>query len=115
MSVVWILVLVALAPLLAWLVVVVVVGARRALRRRGDEPTRRHRLARMLGARDLVLVPTADVDLPEATVLEVAAGAGFRFLGYEYAETVLRRRVGVFVRIGGGVDRATRGRETAAR
>lgn len=114
MSVLGVLALVALSPLLVWLVVVVVVGARRALRRRGDEATRRRRLARMLGARDLVLVPTADVDLSEAAVLEVAGEAGFRFLGYEYTETVLRRRVGVFVRIGGGVERAMRGRMTAA-
>lgn len=110
-----ILVLVALLPVLAWLVAGAVVAGRRALRRRGDVRTRRLRLARMLGSRDLVVIPTGDVDLPEATVREVAAEAGFGFLGYERANTVFRRRVGVFVRSGGGVDRALRGVEPSAR
>lgn len=110
-----ILLLLALTPLSAWLVVGAVVAVRRALRRRGDEQTRRMRLARMLGSRDLVVVPTGDVDLPESTVLEVASEAGFRFLGYERPNTLFRRRVGVFVRIGGGVDRAIRGAAATAR
>lgn len=108
-------VLVASLPLLMWLVVGGVVAGRRAWRRRGDEPVRRRRLARMLGRRDLVVVPTGDVDLSESVVLEVAAQAGFRFLGYERADSLFRRRVGVFVRRGAGVDRATRRPEVAAR
>lgn len=103
------LVLVALLPLAAWLAAVAAVAARRVLRRRGDEQARRLRLARMLGTADLVVVPTSDVDLPEATVLEVASDAGFRFLGYERSDSPLRRRVGVFVREGGEVDAVVRG------
>lgn len=101
-----ILVLLALAPAAAWLVAGAATAARRWLRRRGDEPARRLRLARMLGSRDLVAIPTGDVDLPEAAVVEVATGAGYRLLGYERADGPFRRRVGVFVRVGGGVDRA---------
>lgn len=102
-------ILVTLLPVLAWLVAGAVVLSRRALRRRGDERTRRLRLARMLGSGDLAVIPTGDVDLPESAVLDVASAAGFRFLGYERANTAFRRRVGVFVRTGGGVDRAIRG------
>ncbi|HJC61336.1 MAG TPA: hypothetical protein H9755_13575 [Candidatus Dietzia intestinigallinarum] len=109
MSVGWTLVALALLPVAAWLLAVAVVAVRRWLRRRGDESTRRLRLARMLRRADLVVVPTSDVDLPEHTVLEVAAEAGMRFLGYERPDTLLRRRVGVFVRVGGPVDRAIRG------
>ncbi|WP_216694379.1 hypothetical protein [Dietzia psychralcaliphila] len=109
MSVGWVLVLLALLPLAAWLVALAVVAVRRALRRRGDEQTRRLRLARMLGSADLVVVPTSDVDLPESTVLAVAADAGFRFLGYERTDSPLRRRVGVFVRVGGEVDTVVQG------
>lgn len=115
MSVGVIVILVVLLPVFAWLVAGAVVLARRAARRRGDERTRRVRLARMLGSRDLALIPTSDVDLPETVVLEVASDAGFRFLGYERANTVFRRRVGVFVRTGGGVDQAIRGAGVAAR
>lgn len=103
MSVGWVLVFLALLPLTAWLAALAVVAVRGALCRRGDEQTRRLRLARMLGRADLVVVPTSDVDLPEHTVREVATGAGFRFLGYERTESPLRRRVGVFVREGGAV------------
>jgi hypothetical protein len=110
----WALVVVALVPLAAWLVALSVVVVRRALRRRGDEQARRLRLARMLGSADLVVVPTADVDLPEHTVMEVASGAGFRFLGYERTDSPLRRRVGVFVRAGGAVDAVVRGGGTGA-
>ena len=109
MSVGWTLVALALLPVAAWLLAVAVVAVRRWLRRRGDESTRRLRLARMLRRADLVVVPTSDVDLPEHTVLEVAAEAGMRFLGYERPDTLLRRRVGVFVRVGGPVDRVIRG------
>lgn len=109
MSVGWILVALALVPVVVWLLAVAVVAVRRRLRRRGDESTRRLRLARMLQRADLVVVPTSDVDLSEHTVLEVAAEAGMRFLGYERPDTLLRRRVGVFVRVGGPVDRAIRG------
>ncbi|GAA1053779.1 hypothetical protein [Dietzia natronolimnaea] len=108
MSVGWVLVLVALLPLAAWLVALAAVAVRRALRRRGDEQTRRLRLARMLGSADLVVVPTSDVDLPESTVLDVATGAGMRFMGYERTDSPLRRRVGVFVRVGGEVDAVIR-------
>lgn len=108
MSAGWLLVALALLPLAAWLLVVAGVAVRRLLRRRGDEAARRLRLARMLGGGDIATVPTADVDLPESAVLEVAAGAGFRFLGYERPDTPLRRRVGVFVRIGGPVDAVVR-------
>lgn len=113
MSVGWVLVLVALLPLAAWLVALAAVAVRRALRRRGDEQSRRLRLARMLGSADLVVVPTSDVDLPESTVLDVATGAGMRFMGYERTDSPLRRRVGVFVRVGGEVDAVIRG-DTAA-
>ena len=109
MSVGWALVALALLPVVVWLLAVAVVAVRRWLRRRGDEGTRRVRLARMLRRADLVVVPTSDVDLPEHTVLEVAAEAGMRFLGYERPDTLLRRRVGVFVRVGGPVDRVIRG------
>lgn len=109
MSTGWVLVLVALLPVLAWGIALAVVAARRALRRRGDEQTRSLRLARILGAADLVVVPTSDVDLPEHTVLAVAADAGMRFLGYERTDSPLRRRVGVFVRVGGPVDTAVNG------
>ena len=105
----WALTLAALLPPAAWGIAALVVTVRSRVRRRGDEETRRLRLARILGTADLVVVPTSDVDLPEHTVLDVASGAGFRFPGYERADTVLRRRVGVFVREGGGVDAATRG------
>ncbi|HMT49304.1 hypothetical protein [Dietzia sp. UBA5065] len=105
----WVLLLVALLPAALWPVALAAVAARRALRRRGDVRVRRLRLARMLGTADLVAVPTSDVDLPEPTVLAVAADAGFRFLGYERGDTLLRRRVGVFVRVGGEVDAVTRG------
>lgn len=115
MSAVWIAVLVALAPVVAWLVAGLVLVARRARRRHGDIRTRRLRLARMLGRRDLAVIPTADVDLPEAAVLEVAGESGYRFLGYERANTPFRRRVGVFVRTGGAVDRAIRGPAVSAR
>ena len=60
MSAVWIAVLVALAPVVAWLVAGLVLVARRARRRHGDIRTRRLRLARMLGRRDLAVIPTAD-------------------------------------------------------
>lgn len=113
MSVGWVLVLVALLPFAAWLVALAAVAVRRALRRRGDEQARRLRLARMLGSADLVVVPTSDVDLPESTVLDVATGAGMRFMGYERTDSPLRRRVGVFVRVGGEVDAVIRG-DTAA-
>ncbi|MFL0579882.1 hypothetical protein [Dietzia sp. 179-F 9C3 NHS] len=109
MSAGWILVLLALAPVVAWLVAGAVVAIRRWLRRRGDERTRRLRLARLLGSGDLAVIPTGDVDLPETAVREVAAEAGFRLLGYERGRDPFRRRVGVFVRSGGGVDRAIRG------
>ncbi len=112
MSIGWILVAVALMPLVLWLVVIAVMAARRWWRRRGDEKTRRLRLARILGRGgrgDVVVVPTTDVDLPEHTVIEVAAGAGCRLVGYERADTLLRRRVGVFVRVGGPVDAVIRG------
>lgn len=108
-------ILVALLPVLAWLVAGAVVLVRRTVRRRGEERTRRMRLSRMLGSGDLALIPTSDVDLPESAVLEVASAAGFRFLGYERANTAFRRRIGVFVRTGGGVDRAIRGMRVAAR
>lgn len=108
MSLGWALVLLALLPAAALVIAVAVVAVRGALRRRGDEQTRRLRLARMLGGADLVVVPTRDVDLPEVTVLEVAADAGFRFLGYERGDTLLRRRVGVFVRRDGEVDAVIR-------
>ena len=109
MSVGWALVALALLPVVVWLLAVAVVAVRRWLRRRGDEGTRRLRLARTLRRADLVVVPTSDVDLPEHTVLEVAAEAGMRFLGYERPDTLLRRRVGVFVRVGGPGDRVIRG------
>ena len=109
MSTGWILVALALLPLTVWLSALAVVAVRRWLRRRGDEGTRRLRLARILGRGDLVVVATSDVDLPEHTVLDVASDQGFRFLGYERSDTPLRRRVGVFVRAGGPVDRAIRG------
>ena len=112
MSVGWLLVALALLPPALWLLAIAVVAVRRTVRRRGDERTRRLRLARMFGrglGGDVVVVPTRDVDLPEHTVLEVAAGAGFRFVGYERSDTPLRRRVGVFVRIGGPVDAVIRG------
>lgn len=108
----WLLVALALLPPALWLLGIAVVAVRGTLRRRGDERTRRLRLARMFGrglGGDVVVVPTADVDLPEHTVLEVAAGAGFRFIGYERADTPLRGRVGVFVRVGGQVDAVIRG------
>lgn len=105
----WVLTFLALLPLLAWGIAAAVVAARRWARRRGDDRTRRLRLARMLRGGDLVVVPTSDVDLPEATVLAVAADAGYRLVGYERADTPLRRRVGVFVRIGGEVDAVIRG------
>lgn len=113
MSVGWVLVLVALLPFAAWLVALAAVAVRRALRRRGDEQARRLRLARMLRSADLVVVPTSDVDLPESTVLDVATSAGMRLVGYERTDSPLRRRVGVFVRVGGEVDAVIRG-ETAA-
>ena len=109
MSVGWVLVILALLPLTAWLAAFATVAVRGALRRRGDERTRRLRLIRMLGRSDLVVVPTSDVDLPEHTVREVATEAGFRFLGYERTESPLRRRVGVFVREGGTVDAVIEG------
>lgn len=112
MSVGWVLVILALLPLTVWLAALAVVAVRGALRRRGDEQTRRLRLARMLGGGDLVVVPTSDVDLPEHTVREVATGAGFRFLGYERTDSPLRRRVGVFVRTGGAVDAVIEGART---
>lgn len=114
MSAGWVLVLLALAPAAAWLVAAAAVAVRRWARRRGDEPARRLRLARMFRGRELVVIPTADVDLPESTVREVAAAAGHRLLGYERANGVFRRRVGVFVREGGGVDAAIRGEVRAA-
>lgn len=114
MSLGWTLVLLALLPAAVLLIAVAVVAVRGVLRRRGDEQTRRLRLARMLGSADLVVVPTWDVDLPEATVLEVATDAGFRFLGYERGDTLLRRRVGVFVRRSGEVDALIRGTGTRA-
>lgn len=107
------LVALALLPLAVWLVAVAVVAVRRWLRRRGDEGTRRLRLARMLRRGDVVVVPTSDVDLPEATVLEVATAAGMRFVGYERSDTLLRRRVGVFVRVGGPVDTVILGRSVS--
>ncbi|MDV8002382.1 hypothetical protein [Rhodococcus sp. IEGM 1408] len=109
MSTGWVLVLVALLPVLAWSIALAVVAVRRVVRRRGDEQARRLRLARMLGTADLVVVPTADVDLPEHTVLAVANETGMRFLGYERTDSPLRRRVGVFVRVGGEVDAVVRG------
>lgn len=115
MSVGWVLVLLALLPLAAWLVALAAVAVRRALRRRGDEQTRRLRLARMLGSADLVVVPTSDVDLPEPTVLEVAADAGMRLVGYERTDSPLRRRVGVFVRVGGEVDAVIQGDDVLIR
>ncbi|MET3861210.1 hypothetical protein ABIE38_002135 [Dietzia sp. 2505] len=115
MSVGWVLVLLALLPLAAWLVVLAAVAVRRALRRLGDEQARRLRLARMLGSADLVVVPTSDVDLPESTVLDVATNAGMRFMGYERTDSPLRRRVGVFVRVGGEVDAVIRGENVATR
>jgi hypothetical protein len=105
----WVLTLVALLPLVAWGIAACVVAVRRWLRRRGDEPTRRLRLARMLGTADLVVVPTSDVDLPEHTVLEVASDARMRLVGYERTDTPMRRRVGVFVRIGSELDVVIRG------
>lgn len=109
----WALTLTALLPLLAWGIAAAVVAVRRWWRRRGDERTRALRLARMLGGADLVVVPTSDVDLSEPTVLAVAADAGYRLVGYERADTPLRRRVGVFVRIGGEVDAVIRGVPTS--
>lgn len=109
MSLGWALTLVALLPVVAWGIAVVVVAVRRRLLGRGDERTRRLRLARMLGTADLVVVPTSDVDLPEHTVLEVASDAGMRLVGYERTDSPLRRRVGVFVRIGGEVDAVLQG------
>ena len=94
----------ALLPLTAWLAAFAAVAFRSALRRQGDERTRRLRLIRMLGRADLVVVPTSDVDLPEHAVRDVAAEVGFRLLGYERTESPMRRRVGVFVREGGAVD-----------
>ncbi|GLB63660.1 hypothetical protein NCCP2495_15390 [Dietzia sp. NCCP-2495] len=108
MTVAWTIVALTLLPLAGWLLAIAVVAGRRAWRRRGDESARRLRLARMLGRRELVMIPTADVDLPESAVLEVADAAGFRFLGYERPDTLLSRRVGVFVRAGGSVDVAIR-------
>lgn len=104
MSAGWVLALVALLPVLAWSIALAAVAARRVWRRRGDDQSRRLRLARMLLGADLVVVPTADVDLPEHAVLAVAADSGMRFLGYERTDSPLRRRVGVFVREGGEVD-----------
>ena len=111
MIVAWTFVALALLPLAVWLGTVAVVAARGAWRRRGDEVARRLRLARMLGRREVVMIPTADVDLPESAVLEVADASGFRFLGYERPDTPLSRRVGVFVRVGGTVDATIRGTE----
>ncbi|HBD21661.1 MULTISPECIES: hypothetical protein [Dietzia] len=108
MSLGWGLTLVALLPLAAWGIALTVVAVRRWLRRRGDEPTRRLRLARLFGNADLAVVPTSDVDLPEHTVLEVASDAGMRLVGYERTDTPLRRRVGVFVRIGSELDAVIR-------
>lgn len=105
----WVLTVLALLPLLAWGIAAAVVAVRRWSRRRGDDRARRSRLARMLRGGDLVVVPTSDIDLPEATILAVAADAGYRLVGYERADTPLRRRVGVFVRIGGEVDAVIRG------
>lgn len=105
----WALVTLALVPLVVWLVAVTAAAVRRWLRRRGDEATRRLRLARLLRRGEVVVVPTSDVDLSEAAVLEVAAGAGMRLVGYERPDTLLRRRSGVFVRIGGPVDAVIRG------
>lgn len=105
----WALVALALLPLAAWLVAVGAVAVRRWLRRRGDEATRRLLLARLLRRGEVVVIPTSDVDLSEAAVLEVAAGAGMRLVGYERPDTLLRRRSGVFVRIGGPVDEVIRG------
>lgn len=104
----WVLTILALLPLLAWGIAAAVVVVRRWARRRGDELTRRLRLARLLRG-DLVVVPTSDIDLAEATVLAVAADAGYRLVGYERADTPLHRRVGVFVRIGGEIDAVIRG------
>lgn len=112
MSIGWGLVILALLPLTAWLAALAVVAVRGVLRRRGDEQTRRLRLARMLGRADLVVVPTSDVDLPEQTVREVATEAGMRFLGYERTDSPLRRRVGVFVRTGGAVGAVIEGAGT---
>ncbi|MCT2173008.1 hypothetical protein [Dietzia cinnamea] len=100
----WVLTVLALLPLLAWVIAAAVIAARRWWRRRGDDRARRLRLARMLRGGELVVVPTSDIDLPEATVLAVAADAGYRLVGYERADTPLCRRIGVFVRIGGEVD-----------
>ena len=111
MIVAWTFVALALLPLAVWLGAVAVVAARGAWRRRGDEGARRLRRARMLGRREVVMIPTADVDLPESAVLEVADASGFRFLGYERPDTPLSRRVGVFVRVGGTVDATIRGTE----
>ena len=115
MTVAWIFVALALLPLAVWLGAIAVVAARGAWRRRGDEGARRLRLARRLGRREVVMIPTADVDLPESAVLEVADAAGFRFLGYERPDTPLSRRVGVFVRVGGTVDATIRGTERLSR
>ncbi|MBB1021445.1 hypothetical protein G6030_09140 [Dietzia sp. E1] len=109
MSAGWVLTILALLPLLAWGIAAAVVAARRWWWRRGDDRTRALRLARMLRGGDLVVVPTSDVDLPEATVLAVAADTGYRLVGYERADTPLLRRVGVFVRIGGEVDAVIKG------
>ena len=115
MIVAWTFVALALLPLAVWLGAVAVVAVRGAWRRRGDEGARRLRLARMLGRREVVMIPTADVDLPESAVLEVADASGFRFLGYERPDTPLSRRVGVFVRVGGTVDATIRGTERLSR
>lgn len=114
MSVGWALVALALLPLIVWLLMIAVVAGRRMVRRRGDEAARRLRLAGMLGNKDVALIPTADVDLSQDAVLEVASTAGFEFLGYEHPDTPLARRVGVFVRIGGPVDAVIRGSGSVA-
>lgn len=114
MNVGWILMTLALLPLIVWLLMIAVVAGRRMVRHRGDEAARRLRLAGMLGNKDVALIPTADVDLSQDAVLEVASAAGFEFLGYERPDTPLARRVGVFVRIGGPVDAVIRGSGSVA-
>ena len=98
MSVPLMVIAVSALPLLVWTAAAVVVATRRLLRRRGGEDARRERLRRLLGDRDLVVLPTGDVDLSEQAVREVAADAGFRLLGYEYGNGPFRRRCGVFLR-----------------
>ena len=88
---------------LGWLV-------RVALARRrgpeGAEAALRRRLRSAAGrGREQVAVHTALVDLDHPRVCALAREAGYRPVGFERARGPLRGRLGVFVRVGGAVDR----------